>query len=276
MFGFVTFLYPETVKLILAKGNPHFVCDARVLVKPYKEKGKVPDKYRNKLQPSERGDFSPCGTPTGIDSRDPFDLQLGSRMFCNAQDMLWRRKLEEQADLQQALEIQSRRLMNLQLLDVKKRHHHMPLSTGSPIPSPTHSPSIFGQSFFLPQENCSSPVPSFSITAQDKQSSGNGKELNGNEDNGSGKESLHTEENDFPESLDINLPNSPFASPVKTSSSYLSAFSNEVNGTSDLDLSTPFRSFNCQIPRFSSGHGGGASMYAGANGPTCPVGAHAF
>ncbi|KAL7214878.1 hypothetical protein ACSBR1_027123 [Camellia fascicularis] len=24
MFGFVTFVYPETVKLILAKGNPHF------------------------------------------------------------------------------------------------------------------------------------------------------------------------------------------------------------------------------------------------------------
>lgn len=47
MFGFVTFVYPETVKLILAKGNPHFVCDARVLVKPYKEKGKVQDKYRN-------------------------------------------------------------------------------------------------------------------------------------------------------------------------------------------------------------------------------------
>ncbi|CAI0450192.1 unnamed protein product [Linum tenue] len=45
MFGFVTFLYPETVKLILAKGNPHFVCDSRVLVKPYKEKGKIPEKY---------------------------------------------------------------------------------------------------------------------------------------------------------------------------------------------------------------------------------------
>lgn len=46
MFGFVTFMYPETVKSILAKGNPHFVCHSRVLVKPYKEKGKVPDKYR--------------------------------------------------------------------------------------------------------------------------------------------------------------------------------------------------------------------------------------
>lgn len=45
MFGFVTFVYPETVKQILAKGNPHFVCDSRVLVKPYKEKGKVREKY---------------------------------------------------------------------------------------------------------------------------------------------------------------------------------------------------------------------------------------
>ena len=28
MFGFVTFVYPDTVKLILAKGNPHFICDS--------------------------------------------------------------------------------------------------------------------------------------------------------------------------------------------------------------------------------------------------------
>ncbi|CAN8270628.1 unnamed protein product [Cochlearia groenlandica] len=40
MFGFVTFVYTETVKHILAKGNPHFICDARVLVKPYREKSR--------------------------------------------------------------------------------------------------------------------------------------------------------------------------------------------------------------------------------------------
>jgi hypothetical protein len=56
MFGFVTFVYPETVKLILAKGNPHFICDARVLVKPYKEKGKVSDKYRQ----ASHSHCSPC------------------------------------------------------------------------------------------------------------------------------------------------------------------------------------------------------------------------
>ncbi|RWW23194.1 hypothetical protein GW17_00012572 [Ensete ventricosum] len=75
MFGFVTFVYPETVKLILAKGNPHFVCDARVLVKPYKEKGKVPDKKQQQQQQTERGDFAACTTPTGLESRDQFDLQ---------------------------------------------------------------------------------------------------------------------------------------------------------------------------------------------------------
>ncbi|KAK1355642.1 hypothetical protein POM88_051353 [Heracleum sosnowskyi] len=31
----------ESVKQILAKGNPHFVCGARVLVKPYKEKSRL-------------------------------------------------------------------------------------------------------------------------------------------------------------------------------------------------------------------------------------------
>lgn len=45
MFGFVTFVHPETVRFILSKGNPHFICDSRVLVKPYKEKGKVLDKF---------------------------------------------------------------------------------------------------------------------------------------------------------------------------------------------------------------------------------------
>jgi len=45
MFGFVSFAHPETVKVVLARGNPHFICDSRVLVKPYKEKGKVLDKY---------------------------------------------------------------------------------------------------------------------------------------------------------------------------------------------------------------------------------------
>ncbi|KAE8689644.1 putative calcium-transporting ATPase 11, plasma membrane-type-like [Hibiscus syriacus] len=304
MFGFVTFVYPETVKLILAKGNPHFVCDARVLVKPYKEKGKVPDK---KQQQMERGEFSPCGTTTGLDSspRDLFDLQLGPRMFYNNQDLLWRRKLEEQADLQQALDLQNRRLMGLQLLGVKKNHHHTALSNGSPFPSPTHSPNMFNQSLIIPQfhngqkapqEHCSSPVPALSVNASEKQAECNatavGKESASFEVNGTSKESPHREDGKQPESLEHNLPDNPFASPTKAAGEYSSALSNTET---DRDVSVPassinnnwvrptlipannaldmpsFNSFNCQMPRFSSGHGT-IGMCAGTGGPTCPVG----
>ena len=46
-----------------------------------------------------------------------------------------RRKLEEQqqaAELQQAIDLQSRRFMGLQLLDLKRGHHHL----GSPVAPP--------------------------------------------------------------------------------------------------------------------------------------------
>ncbi|TXG55879.1 hypothetical protein EZV62_017192 [Acer yangbiense] len=309
MFGFVTFVYPETVKIILAKGNPHFVCDARVLVKPYKEKGKVPEKYRKQQSQVERGDYSPCGTPTGLESRDPFDLQqLGTRMLYNnaqAQDMLWRRKMEEQADLQQALELQSRRLMGLQLLDVKKNHHHhhRALSAGSPIPSPTtHSPNFFHQSLVLPpfhngsseltKENGSSFGSSSNISLSAPTNGAVGKERIGKEEYGSGKESSNSEDDDLLENLEHNLPDSPFASPTKGTGEYFSAFSvasgtaekdatsssnnnlvtsNLIPANASLDMAS-FKSFNCQMPRFSSGHGAIGGMYTGTGGPTCPVG----
>ncbi|XP_075513857.1 zinc finger CCCH domain-containing protein 18-like isoform X2 [Primulina tabacum] len=44
MFGFVTFVSADTARLILSKGNPHYVCGARVLVKPYREKSKHVDR----------------------------------------------------------------------------------------------------------------------------------------------------------------------------------------------------------------------------------------
>lgn len=67
-------------------------------------------------------------------------------MFYNTQDLLWRRKLEEQADLQQAIELQSRRLMGLQLLDVKRNSHHQrAFSTGAAVSPPMHSPNFFNQ-----------------------------------------------------------------------------------------------------------------------------------
>lgn len=293
MFGFVTFVYPETVKLILAKGNPHFVCDARVLVKPYKEKGKVPDKKQQQQQ-VERGEFSPCGTPTGVDARDPYDLQLGARMFYNTQDMLWRRKLEEQADLQQAIELQSRRLMGLQLLDMKKHQHHRALSAGSPIPSPTQSPNPFSQNVVLSSLQSSPEASENSSNADQLQlqqtviATVSGRELTDNGENANGKQSPPHEESDLQECfLEHNLPDSPFASPTKAGAEFVSAFANgSIDGnaldgsapssnnklatssilpaTSTLDMAA-FKSFNCQIPRFSSGHGA-IGMYAGTTG----------
>ncbi|KAK8542292.1 hypothetical protein V6N13_137133 [Hibiscus sabdariffa] len=271
MFGFVTFVYPETVKMILAKGNPHFVCDARVLVKPYKEKGKIPEKKQPQQQ-VKRGEFSPCGTPTG----------LGARMFYNTHDMLSRRKLEEQTDLQQALELQNRRLMGLQFLDVKKHQHQRGFFSGSLIPSPAPSPTLCSQSLVLPQfhsnqdapqENCSSPMPVISVTTAEKPTSSTassaGKESSGPEENGSDRESPQCEGGDLPESVEHNLPDSPFASPAKASGDNLaflnvivekdgSVSASSVNnnwipstllpGNNALDMP----SFDCQIPGYEN------------------------
>ncbi|KAJ6750792.1 hypothetical protein OIU85_001339 [Salix viminalis] len=137
MFGFVTFVYPETVKEILAKGNPHYICESRVLVKPYKEKGKVANKMQQLL---ERGSFSPASSPTGFDPRELCDLHHGARMLNNTPEMMLRMKLEEQAELQQAIELQERRLINLQLPDLRGDHvhrHEHSLSVGA-----THHTSI--------------------------------------------------------------------------------------------------------------------------------------
>lgn len=65
-------------------------------------------------------------------------------MFYNAQEILLMKKLEERASFQQVIDLQDRRLMNLQLLDLKldnyhRHQHHHDLSSGSSIPSTTMS-----------------------------------------------------------------------------------------------------------------------------------------
>ncbi|CAA0837015.1 Zinc finger CCCH domain-containing protein 18 [Striga hermonthica] len=49
MFGFVTFVYPETVTLVLSKTNPHFICGAKVLVKPYRIKSLLLNRKSEKV-----------------------------------------------------------------------------------------------------------------------------------------------------------------------------------------------------------------------------------
>lgn len=78
-------------------------------------------------------------------------------MFYSNQDILWRRKLEEHDDLQLAIELQNRRLMGLQLLDVKRGNHHRALSTGAAMLSPSHSPNFFRQTIIHSSSVRSSP-----------------------------------------------------------------------------------------------------------------------
>ncbi|KAJ9554940.1 hypothetical protein OSB04_009554, partial [Centaurea solstitialis] len=234
MFGFVTFMLPETVKAILAKGNPHFVCDSRVLVKPYKEKGKIPDKYgyfrMKHQQQMERGDFSGCLSPTALESAEPFDhIPFGARMF--NQEMILRRKLEERAELQQAMELQDRRLMNLQLSDLKNHHFHPNLSVSSPTQinqNPCFRPMATMKNLFLVVNTPSRDVNISKISTQDSVNSLSDEsdpivppevmvEDGNSGSNGTGKEeSSDKNKTDKHESLEHILPDNLFASPTKS------------------------------------------------------------
>ncbi|KAF2292403.1 hypothetical protein GH714_021975 [Hevea brasiliensis] len=104
MFGFVTFIFVETVKQILAKGNPHFVCGARVLVKPYKEKSRLVDrKYSEKIQPSI------YYGPHFIDG----DSELHSMTKVYGNSRIIRKQLMDEQE--HALELETRRLSELNL-----------------------------------------------------------------------------------------------------------------------------------------------------------------
>lgn len=287
MFGFVTFVYPETVKLILAKGNPHFVCDARVLVKPYKEKGKVPDKKQQQQQ-ADRLDFSSCWTSTGLDS----PLDIGGRMFYNigngsvaAQDTsLLRRRLEEQQQaelLQQAIELQGRRF---QLLDLKPRSFSAAVSATTTNVQMASSTTAIAQTPLAEMASSySNGISSPKASQEDDMSSSTGcsseiqqqQPVNNNAGNKveSAEEPSPKDNMDFPVCTDHNLPDSPFASPTKASSSSSDLSfsetlgcgngnssrgggSNHLIGTSLLPPSSPLSSCFFQISaRFSSDDG---------------------
>lgn len=63
-------------------------------------------------------------------------------MLYNTQEMMLRRKLEQQAELQQAIELQGRRLINLQLPDLRGdyiHHHQRSMSAGASVTLPPHA-----------------------------------------------------------------------------------------------------------------------------------------
>ncbi|KAK4441436.1 Zinc finger CCCH domain-containing protein 53 [Sesamum alatum] len=252
MFGFVTFAYPETVRLILAKGNPHFVCDSRVLVKPYKEKGKIPDRklLQQQHQHLERGDYSACLSPSGIDSRELFDLPIGSRMFLSTQEMMLRRRLE-----QETIELQTRRMMSLQLMDLKSQHHNnrfLPgLPAGAPISSPRPSELLMShviassdatnqdgtQEFDDGQEASKSPAiaaDNEKLLSDETKSSTNNNINNGNE-----RQNVNDDKSYLPESF---LPDNLFASPTKLAAERRTIFSH--HSTEAVDTTIPVTSSN--------------------------------
>ncbi|XP_042449634.1 zinc finger CCCH domain-containing protein 18-like isoform X1 [Zingiber officinale] len=102
MFGFVSFLYSETVKVILAMGHPHYICGSRVLVKPYKEKSKLTDKKYSEKEP-------PICFPSQC-----FAMDHNTDTMLNTFDGGYiQRQLSEGHEL--AIELDRRRLFELQL-----------------------------------------------------------------------------------------------------------------------------------------------------------------
>ncbi|XP_058070693.1 zinc finger CCCH domain-containing protein 18 isoform X2 [Magnolia sinica] len=116
MFGFVTFMYPETVKLILTKGNPHFVCGARVLVKPYREKSRLVDRKYEKIEPQ-------MYYPSHFLDMDP-ELHALPRVCDNSR--LLRKQLMEERE--QVIELERRRLSELHLAPKPLTHPYLSYS----------------------------------------------------------------------------------------------------------------------------------------------------
>ncbi|KAL3620375.1 hypothetical protein CASFOL_035287 [Castilleja foliolosa] len=255
MFGFVTFLYPETVKLILAKGNPHYVCDSRVLVKPYKkDKGKYPDKKQMQQQHEhlERG----CLSPSGVDSRELFDVPIGSRMLFNTQEMMLRRKLEQEAEIQHALELQSRRMNNMNLVDLESPQHsghcfHPNLFSGAPISSSLHRQLLTGQNIIVsPDATNQDALQEFddgreaskspTLAADDEKLVLEGITLSNNNYVLSSKKHQHVNDDDsyLFESMEHVLPDNLFASPTKLAAEQQSVFLSEADNNITMTNNT--------------------------------------
>ncbi|KAK9284949.1 hypothetical protein L1049_024131 [Liquidambar formosana] len=185
MFGFVTFVFAETVKHILTKGNPHFVCGARVLVKPYREKSRLIDrKYTEKIP------HPMYYNPHFMDG----DSELHSMpRVCDNSRLLRKQLIEEH---EQALELERRRLSEFQLAPKPLTHHpYFGYSMDELRLSEAHAveqadfPSAERFNYLLDVLNNGS-------TSEDK------------------VRHISTNYNDQESTQGINLPESPFASPI--------------------------------------------------------------
>ncbi|XP_048435222.1 zinc finger CCCH domain-containing protein 18 isoform X2 [Pyrus x bretschneideri] len=180
MFGFVTFVYAETVRQILSKGNPHFVCGARVLVKPYREKPRLVDrKFSDKMQ------HSMCYNSHLMDG--DAELQAMPRV-CDSARFLRKQFIEEN---EQALELERTRLSEMHLA-VKPLSHNF--YYGYSIDDLKHPEAHVEQAEFpsTMEFDCFLDVLNIGSTSDDKISH------------------INTNYNDQ-DSQGINLPESPFA-----------------------------------------------------------------
>ncbi|KAL2239952.1 UNVERIFIED_CONTAM: Zinc finger CCCH domain-containing protein 55 [Sesamum indicum] len=200
--------------------------------------------FRKQLQQQhqhlERGEYSPCLSPSGIDSRELFDLPIGSRMFLSTQEML-RRRLE-----QETFELQSRRMMSLQLMELRNQHHNnhfLPgLPAGVPVSSPRSSELLMSQNF----------IASSDATNQDSVQADNEKLLleetkksttTSNITDGNWHQNVDDDDSYLPKSsLEHILPDNLFASPTKLAAERRTIFSHA--STEAVDTTTPVTSSN--------------------------------
>ncbi|GMP53713.1 hypothetical protein CsSME_00019100 [Camellia sinensis var. sinensis] len=188
MFGFVTFVFAETVKQILMKGNPHFVCGARVLVKPYREKPRLVDrKYSEKFQHSMY-----CGSHFF----DP-ECELHSMpRVCDNSRLLKKHLMEEH---EQALELEGRHFSELQLAPKAMNHHHQYF--GYPMDELKLSEARAEQSEFQSADGFNYLLDVLN----------NGSTTDDN------VRHINTNYNDQESGQGLNLPDSPFAPPIGSS-----------------------------------------------------------
>ncbi|KAJ8432085.1 hypothetical protein Cgig2_024695 [Carnegiea gigantea] len=185
MFGFVTFVYPETVQKIFAKGNPHFICGARVLVKPYKEKSRPIDRKQ-----AEKLNDSMNYKPQFFDGKP--DFHSLSRSFDSP--VLTRKQFMEEHN---------------EALEFEKRH----CSESPLIPKPSDRLQYFSNSIDelkLAEEFPTSDCVSFGLDVHGNESSNN--EHLRNMTSGYGDQ----ESDDA-----LNLPDNPFLIPIANSTSTL-------------------------------------------------------
>lgn len=88
--------------------------------------GKVPDKNRKQKQNHiDVVKLSSCLGPSSRDSSEPLDIPFGPRMFHRSKEATLRRMLEQEAHLQKAIQLHTRKLMDLQLMDEKNNNEEI-------------------------------------------------------------------------------------------------------------------------------------------------------